>query len=190
MRTRLRPIIRDYSFARSRRYLRVQCEPLGLLFIARFYPADFPTVAAARAAARHLCDRVEPILRTAYAETKRDPRRYIGKNGPKKSSALPPGLSYQPAAFPHTHIVVRWSASGCQVVERFRLRHGHYPAIIRAARQLRSAKVRAERLRVKELAAACRERLRAAFLEARTAGAHVIMEPSRKAQPNTSGPDS
>ena len=175
MRTRLRPIIRDYSFARSRRYLRVQCEPLGLLFVARFYPADFPTVAAARAAARRLCDRLEPILRTAYAETKRDPRRYISKNGPKKSSSLPPGLSYQPAAFPHPHIVVRWRASGRATIKRFRLRLGHYPEIIRAARQLRAAMVREERRRVKELAVACRERLCAAFLQAKSAGAHVIM---------------
>lgn len=178
MRTRLRPIIRDYSFARSRRYLRVQCEPLGLFFVARFYTDDFPTVAAARVAAHRLCDRLEPVLRTAYAETKRDPRRYIGKNGPKKSSSLPPGLSYHPAAFPHTHIVVRWQACGRRVIKRFRLRHGHYPGIIRAARQLRATKVREERRRVKELAATCREKLRAAFLQAKSDGAHVIMRPN------------
>ena len=179
MRTRLRPIIRDYSYERSRRYLRVQCEPLGMKFIARFYPADFPTIAAARKAARQLCDAAEPVLRTAYAETKRDPRSYIGKNGPKKSSSLPAGLGYSPATYPHRYIVVRWQANGKAHYQRFRLEHGRYPKIIRKARELRRRMIKQEQNRVNELQVKIAEKLRRAFLSAKAKSAHVIMHFSR-----------
>jgi len=179
MKTRLRPIIRDYSYERSRRYLRVQCEPLGMKFIARFYPADFPSVAAARSAARKLCDAAEPVLRTAYAETKRDPRSYIGKNGPKKSSTLPAGLGYSPATYPHRYIVVRWQANGKAHYQRFRLEHGQYPKIIRLARDLRRQKIKEEQARVDALQVKIAGKLRRAFLQAKVHGAHVIMHFSR-----------
>jgi len=179
MRTRLRPIIRDYSYARSRRYLRVQCEPLGMKFIARFYPNDFDTIAQAREAARQLCDAVEPTLRTAYAETKRDPRSYIGKNGPKKSSSLPAGLGYSPATPPHRYIVVRWQSNGKAHYQRFRLKRGQYPKIIRIARELRGRMINEERERVNLLQEKIAGKLRVAFLGAKKNGAHVIMHFSR-----------
>ena len=151
MRTRLRPIIRDYSHARSRRYLRVQCEPLGMKFIARYYTDDFPTIADARLAARKLCDDLEPVLKTAYADHKRDPRKYFGKKSTPKSSSLPPGLSYEPTSYPHRFIVVRWQASGKSQYKKFRLYHGKYPAIIRSALELRRSQISEERIRVTDL---------------------------------------
>jgi len=175
MRTRLRPIIRDYTYARSRRYLRVQCEPLSLKFIARYYVNDFPTLTHARAAARHLCDALEPVLRKAYAIHKRDPRNYFGKKSAPKSSSLPPGLSYEPARFPHRYVVVRWQALGQSQLVRFRLRHGHFSAILKEARELRRTKVREEKLRVTELQTKVARQLRRAFTAARTAGAHTVM---------------
>jgi hypothetical protein len=175
MRTRLRPIVRDYTYARSRRYLRVQCEPLGLKFIARFYVADFPSLAQARAAARQLCDCLEPVLRQAYAIHQRDPRKYFGKKSAPKSSGLPTGLSYEPASFPHRYVVVRWQALGKSRLVRFRLRHGHFPAILKTARELRRTKVREEKLRVTELQFKVARKLRRAFASARADGAHTIM---------------
>jgi hypothetical protein len=175
MRTRLRPIIRDYSYARSRRYLRVQCEPLGMKFIARFYTDDFPTIADARLAAGKLCDALEPALKAAYADHKHDPRKYFGKKSTPKSSNLPAGLSYEPTGFPHHHIVVRWQASGKSRLKRFRLRHGRYPAIIRAAVRLRAVKIREEETRVDQLQARVARKLRQAFGAAKKTGAHIIM---------------
>ncbi len=175
MRTRLRPIIRDYTYARSRRYLRVQCEPLSMKFIARFYVDDFPTIAQARVAALQLCDTLEPVLIKAYADHKRDPRKYFGKKSTPKSSSLPAGLSYEPAGYPHRYIVVRWQARGKSHLVRFRLRHGHYPAILKAARDLRRMKVREEKLRVTQLQVRIARQLRRTFAVAQDAGAHVIM---------------
>ena len=175
MRTRLRPIIRDYSYARSRRYLRVQCEPLGMKFIARYYTDDFPSIAAARMAARRLCDALEPALKAAYADNKHDPRKYFGKKSTPKSSSLPAGLSYEPTGFPHHHIVVRWQAAGESHLKRFRLRHGRFPATIRAAVKLRQAMIREEEARINQLQEKIGRRLRQAFNTARKAGAHVIM---------------
>ena len=175
MRTRLRPIIRDYSYARSRRYLRVQCEPLGMKFIARYYTDDFPTVAAARLAARKLCDALVPALKAAYADHKRDPRKYFGKKSTPKSSSLPAGLSYEPTQYPHRHIVVRWQASGQSRLQRFRLRHGSYSKIIKAACKLRRTKIAEERLRIMQLQTVVAQKLRRAFGAAKKAGAHVIM---------------
>jgi hypothetical protein len=175
MRTRLRPIIRDYSYARSRRYLRVQCEPLGMKFIARYYTDDFPTIAAASQAACKLCDAVEPMLIAAYADHKRDPRSYFGKKSTPKSSSLPAGLSYEPAGFPHRYVAVRWQACGKSHRKRFRLRHGSYPAIMRVARELRRIKIREEQLRVKQLQTEVAQKLHQAFSAAKSAGAHVIM---------------
>ncbi len=175
MRTRTRPIIRDYVYPRSRRYLRVQCEPYGMKFIARYYPDDFPTVAAARTAARKLCDKLEPVLTAAYATNKRDPRKYFGKSGPAKSSSLPAGLSYEPAGFPHRYVVVRWQASGRSQLKRFRLRHGRFPAILKAARNFRRDRIREEKLRVTEHQAVIGQRLRQVFATAKTAGAHVVI---------------
>ena len=175
MRTRLRPIIRDYSYARSRRYLRVQCEPLGMKFIARYYTDDFPSVATARLAARKLCDALVPALSAAYADHKRDPRKYFGKKSTPKSSSLPAGLSYEPTEHPHRHIVVRWQASGVSRRQRVRQHHGRHPAILRAALKFRQLRIRDEETRVNQLQTKIALKLRRAFNAARKAGAHVIM---------------
>ncbi len=175
MRTRLRPIIRDYSYARSRRYLRVQCEPLGMKFIARYYTDDYPSIAQARSAARRLCDALEPVLKLAYADSKRDPRKYFGKKSSPKSSSLPTGISYEPTASPHRYIIVRWQASGKSQYKKIRLRHGHYPAIMQAARKLRQQKIREEHLRLDQLQVVVAAKLRRAFGLAKKAGAHVVM---------------